>query len=89
MSIAAGHCKRLDLPVARLPTQTLISLPVTVLHGQKDGPCLWLSAAIHGDELNGIGLIHRLLSELNPQELSGTVVAVPVVNHVMDPGRWR
>ncbi|WP_318013921.1 succinylglutamate desuccinylase/aspartoacylase family protein [Oscillatoria salina] len=72
--------RRLEIPVARLPTQTMISLPVTVVHGIEPGPKLWLSAAIHGDELNGVEIIHQVLSKVNPQELRGTLIAVPVVN---------
>lgn len=58
----------------------IIHVPVVVVRGSRPGPTLGVTAAIHGDELNGIGLIHRLLEELNPKELTGTVVAVPVVN---------
>jgi hypothetical protein len=58
----------------------IIHLPVIVVRGAKDGPTLGVTAAIHGDELNGIGLIHRLLDGLDPSMLTGSVVAVPVVN---------
>ncbi|NJL48743.1 MAG: succinylglutamate desuccinylase/aspartoacylase family protein [Leptolyngbyaceae cyanobacterium SM2_5_2] len=71
---------RLDLPVARLPTGTQMSLPVTVINGKKPGPRLWLSAAIHGDELNGVDIIRRVAKALQPHRLSGSVIAVPVVN---------
>ncbi|MEC4986014.1 MAG: succinylglutamate desuccinylase/aspartoacylase family protein [Oscillatoria sp. PMC 1068.18] len=72
--------RRLEIPVARLPTQTMLSLPVTVIHGIEPGPKLWLSAAIHGDELNGVEIIHQVLSQVNSQRLRGTLIAVPVVN---------
>jgi predicted deacylase len=71
---------RLDLPVARLPTGTVMSLPITVISGRSPGPRLWLSAAIHGDELNGVDIIRRVVKALKPSRLSGTVIAVPVVN---------
>lgn len=58
----------------------IIHVPVIVVRGAKPGPTLGVTAAIHGDELNGIGLIHNLLAELDPKALSGAVVAVPVVN---------
>lgn len=70
----------LELPVARLFTGTWLSLPVAVLNGAFAGPRLWLSAAIHGDELNGMEIIRRVLRELDPARLVGTVIAVPVVN---------
>jgi predicted deacylase len=66
--------------VARLPTDTSLSLPVAVLNGQRPGPRVWLNAAIHGDELNGVEIIRQLLQGLHPRELSGTVIAVPIVN---------
>lgn len=52
--VKAGTKQQLEIPVARLATQTMLSLPVTVVRGKKDGPSVWLSAAIHGDELNGV-----------------------------------
>ena len=51
-----------------------------VLHGRRPGPVSWLSAAIHGDELCGVEIIRRVLAELDPATLRGTVVAVPIVN---------
>jgi predicted deacylase len=53
---------------------------VTVISGKKPGPRLWLSAAIHGDELNGVDIIRRVAKALRPSRLSGSVIAVPVVN---------
>jgi predicted deacylase len=58
----------------------IIHVPAIVVRGVESGPTLGLTAAIHGDELNGIGLIHRLIEGLDPEKLRGTVVAVPVVN---------
>ncbi|WP_338420708.1 succinylglutamate desuccinylase/aspartoacylase family protein [Phormidium tenue] len=78
--IPLGKRVRLDLPVARLTTGTMMSLPVTVISGKKPGPRLWLSAAIHGDELNGVDVIRRIAKSLRPNRLAGSVIAVPVVN---------
>lgn len=55
-------------------------VPVAVVRGVEPGPVVGLTAAIHGNELNGIDVIHDVLEKLNPQELRGAVVAVPVVN---------
>jgi hypothetical protein len=57
-----------------------MSLPVIVINGKQPGPRLWLSAAVHGDELNGVDIIRRLVKALKPHRLSGSVIAVPVVN---------
>jgi len=78
--ILAGRKKSMEIPVARLPTGTWLSMPVTVFHGIADGPRLWLSAAIHGDELNGVEIVNSVMRGLDAKSLRGTVVAVPVVN---------
>lgn len=57
-----------------------ICLPVLVARGVADGPTLGLTAAVHGNELNGISVIQRLFNEIDVDELSGTIVGIPVVN---------
>lgn len=79
-SIPPGARRDVELPVARLPTGTGVTLPIAVLHGRTAGPAVWLSAAIHGDELNGVEIIRQVLGRLAPRRLAGTVVAVPIVN---------
>lgn len=79
-TVQPGQRQQLDLPVARLPTGTMMSLPITVINGKKPGPRLWISAAIHGDELNGVEIIRRVVRGLRPTRLRGSVIAVPVVN---------
>jgi len=54
--------------------------PVLVVHGAKPGPALCLTAAVHGDELNGIEIVRRVLYNLDAHKLSGTVIGVPIVN---------
>jgi len=78
--VEPGETRRLEVPVMRLVTQTEVSIPVTVVHGTKPGPRLWLSAALHGDELNGTEIIRRVLQRVLASRLRGTLVAVPVVN---------
>jgi predicted deacylase len=58
----------------------LIRMPVIVARGSQPGPVIGVTAAVHGNELNGIRIIHRLLESLEMDALCGTVVAVPVVN---------
>lgn len=79
-TVAPGQLRRFELPVSRLATQTLVSLPITVINGIEEGPTLWLSAAIHGDELNGVEIIARVLSKIDPWQLQGTLIAVSIVN---------
>jgi predicted deacylase len=54
--------------------------PVLVIHGGKPGPVLCLTAAIHGDELNGMELVRRVLYNTKPEDLSGSIIGVPIVN---------
>lgn len=54
--------------------------PVLVVHGAEEGPVLCLTAAVHGDEINGIDVVRRIVHGLDPKELKGTVVGVPIVN---------
>jgi predicted deacylase len=57
-----------------------MSIPVQVVNGTGRGPSLWICAAIHGDELNGVEIIRRVLESLVPSAVSGTVIAAPIVN---------
>lgn len=57
-----------------------VRVPVLVVRGREDGPVFGLTAALHGNELNGIPAIHRLVRQLKPRQLRGTVVAVVVAN---------
>ncbi len=57
-----------------------VDTPVLVVNGASDGPTLCLTAAIHGDELNGIEMIRRIMYELDPDKLHGMVIGVPIVN---------
>ncbi len=80
VSIAPGERVVVDLPVARLYTHADLTMPVEVINGQRDGPLLFVSAAIHGDELNGTEIIRRLLRHSSLKRLRGALIAVPVVN---------
>lgn len=80
LEVQPGRKAQVELPVARVFTGTELSLPVVVVHGRRPGTRLWLDAAIHGDELNGIRIIREVLRKLDPRSLRGTVVAAPVVN---------
>ncbi|MFN3869808.1 MAG: succinylglutamate desuccinylase/aspartoacylase family protein, partial [Hyphomicrobiaceae bacterium] len=77
------------MPVSRLSNHTPVTLPVHVLHGTRPGPTLFLSGAIHGDELNGVEIIRRILRTLSPANIAGTLLCVPVVNAFGFIGRSR
>jgi uncharacterized protein len=80
VTVPPGRKATVELPIVRLPTETELSLPLAVLHGARPGPTVWLSAVIHGDELNGLEIIRRTLALLRPRQLAGTVLAAPIVN---------
>ncbi|MEJ2060668.1 MAG: succinylglutamate desuccinylase/aspartoacylase family protein [Gammaproteobacteria bacterium] len=78
--IAPGTRQTIDLPLPRLYTHTPLSMPVHVIRGKRDGPRLFVTAAIHGDELNGVEIIRRVLKHKTLQRLRGMLVVIPMVN---------
>lgn len=79
-SIAPGTRAAIDLPVPQLYTHTPLTLRVQVVRGKRDGPRLFVCAAVHGDELNGIEIIRRLLRLPALARIRGTLIAIPIVN---------
>ncbi len=80
-TVAAGERRVVELPIAALYTHAApLHLPVHVVCAKRPGPRLFLSAAIHGDELNGVEIIRRVLMHRALDGLRGVLIAVPVVN---------
>lgn len=79
-AVAPGTSRDVAFPITTMATGTASSLAVRVLHGAKPGPAVFVSAAIHGDEIIGTAIIQRLAKELDPAMLAGTVMLVPVAN---------
>ncbi|MFO6429311.1 succinylglutamate desuccinylase/aspartoacylase family protein [Erythrobacter sp. W302b] len=79
-SIAPGTMRDVAFPITTMATGTASSLAVRVLHGARPGPAVFVSAAIHGDEIIGTAVIQRLAQTLDPAVLAGTVMLVPVAN---------
>jgi len=77
---AAGKRQSVDLPVSILSNHIPVSLPVQVIHGRKDGPVMFISAAVHGDEVLGVEIIRRILRHKALRSMAGTLLAVPIVN---------
>jgi predicted deacylase len=78
--ISPGEKREIYLKVSESFLATAMAVPVTVLHGVEPGPVGFVTAAVHGDEINGTDIVRRLILELDPKQLKGTVIAVPVVN---------
>lgn len=79
-AIAPGETRQIELPVVKLYTDTEISMPIHIQRAEKAGPTVFVSAAVHGDELNGIEIIRRLLAQENLDLTCGTLICVPIVN---------
>jgi len=79
-SVAVGERKKININVARLYDFTEMNIPVEIIRGKEDGPRLFVSAAIHGDEINGVEIIKRLLNHKALKNIRGTLIAVPIVN---------
>ncbi len=78
--IGRGEDRLLYLNIARLPTYTNIDLPVRVIRSDKPGPVLLLTGGLHGDEINGIEIVRRLLAKNLVVPQKGTVIAIPLMN---------
>ena len=78
--IRPGQRRLVELAIPDLYTHTSLNIPVQVINGRQDGPRLMVSAAIHGDEINGVEIIRRLLNLKILDRIRGSLVAVPVVN---------
>jgi len=79
-SVPPGERRTLSIPVSRQLTGLSASLALQVLHGARPGPCVFVSAAIHGDEINGIAIVQRLAEALDPAAMAGTLMLAPAVN---------
>lgn len=80
IDVPAGTRKSIKLAVAKLYTDTAIEMPVHVIRGRKEGPSVFICAAIHGDELNGVEIIRRLIKLKSLKISAGTLILVPMVN---------
>jgi hypothetical protein len=77
---APGTRARGVIPVTNAPGGKAVEIPVIVLNGAADGPCVWVDAVIHGDEPEGTLCCHMLDAAIDPAQLRGSVVLVPVLN---------
>lgn len=80
VEVLPGTRQTVELPAARLYTHTRMSLTAQIVHGRRPGPRLFVSGALHGDEINGVEIIRRLLKRKSLGSIRGTLVTIPVVN---------
>ena len=79
-SIAPGTRKTVDLPVSVLSDHTPVNMSVHVVHGKRPGPVMFISAAVHGDEIIGVEIARRVLGTPQLDTLKGTLLVIPIVN---------
>lgn len=80
IEIKRGEHRKIELPMSKLYTDTGLNMPVSVWRGKKDGPTLLICGAMHGDELNGIEIVSRIMNSKHLDRLKGTLIAVPIIN---------
>jgi predicted deacylase len=80
--VRPGQSVNIEIPIAKLPSHTLIDLPIFIRRAQEEGPVVLISGGIHGDEINGIVTARRLLEEMDQgwSLLRGTLIFIPLMN---------
>jgi predicted deacylase len=78
--VMPGTSNRLSWSATELFEGVPVSTPVLVVNGAHPGPILCMTAAVHGDELNGIEMVRRVMHDLSPSKVSGAVIGIPIVN---------
>ena len=78
--IAPGEEKQLNVRIARLPTRMTIEVPIIISRSIHDGPTLLLMGGLHGDEINGIEIMRRIITNGYSKPQAGTVICIPIVN---------
>lgn len=80
--IIEGERAYFTVPAGELAHKAVVQLPVIVVAGKKEGPVLWINGTVHGDELNGSYAAWELSGEIDPEQLSGTLVVTPICNPI-------
>lgn len=78
--VAPGERRLVNLPLSALSNSTPMALPVSVTHARREGPVLFVSGAVHGDELTGVAICRRLLAAKALTISRGTLLVIPIVN---------
>lgn len=80
IEINPGQRLRINIDMGSIYDFTDVKMPVEVIRGKKDGPTLFVSSTIHGDEINGIEIVRRLLLSKELRKICGTLIVIPIVN---------
>ena len=76
VSVKPGSRQSIDIPLPSYYTHSSACMPIHVVHGRHPGPCLLVCAAIHGDELNGVEIVRRILGHKLINRINGTLIAI-------------
>ena len=79
--IPAGASRNVKLAVSESYSSMTVQIPIHIRRARKDGPVVFVTGALHGDEINGTGTIRRLIQDEEFRLLRGSVILVPVLNH--------
>jgi predicted deacylase len=79
-AVSRGETQEIPLKISEFYTSNPVTIPLTVMRGVEEGPSLFLTAAIHGDELNGVEIVRSIIQELDHTKIRGTLLCLPVVN---------
>jgi predicted deacylase len=78
LTAAPGTIVRGQMDLVELADGTPVRFPIVLVNGSKPGPRLYLGAAVHGDEVNGIAILAKVIAGIDPGKLSGSIICVPV-----------
>lgn len=78
--IHPGEVANLALPLPEQYSCAPLYMPIKVIHGKRKGPCLVVYSVLKGTELNGLEIATRLINTLDPDQMAGTIIAIPVMN---------
>lgn len=79
-AISPGEVKKIEIHIAKLPSGTVIDIPIIVHRSRKEGPTLLLIAGMHGDEINGVEIMRRIIKEKLYMVNAGSVICIPIIN---------
>ncbi len=78
--IGLGESKTIDFNIAKLYTSTKIEIPIIIERAKVPGPTILITAAIHGDEINGVEIVRQLISRKINKPKIGTIICIPILN---------
>ncbi len=80
LSVKPGAVMKERIPISEFADQGKICLPVTIINGEHPGPVLLILAGIHGDETTGVEIARSVVLDIDPKDLNGTIISIPVAN---------